>query len=78
MGKHDAIMLRANVPADEYYREQINILQKKLEALTLKVEMQAEYIEGLEESNKALSMKLDAAKEAFFKEAIKNIGGKHE
>lgn len=39
----------ANVPADAYYREQINTLQRKLEDLQTRNEMLEKYNEELEQ-----------------------------
>ena len=44
----------ANVPDDAYYREQINTLQKKLDELQTKSEIQADYIKDLEKTNLGL------------------------
>lgn len=44
----------ANVPDDAYYREQINTLQKKLDELQTKNEIQADYIIDLEKTNLGL------------------------
>ena len=50
MAKHDLKMV-ANVPGDEYYREQIRTLQRKLDDLQTRTEMQGEYIATLEKDN---------------------------
>ena len=47
MPKHDIKMV-ANVPGDEYYKEQIRTLQRKLDDLQTKTEMQEDYIRTLE------------------------------
>lgn len=49
----------ANVPDDAYYKEQINTLQRKLDELQTKTELQADYIESLEKSNLGLTRRVD-------------------
>ena len=43
--------LSYDVPGDAYYKEQIKTLQRKLDDLNTKTELQAEYISTLEEDN---------------------------
>ena len=55
----------ANVPADDYYREQINTLQKKLDAAQTEIEMKDEYIDGLEKANMALTKRVNHLRNAM-------------
>lgn len=55
----------ANVPADAYYKEQINTLQKKLDAAQTEIEMKDEYIDGLEKSNMALTKRVNHLRNAL-------------
>lgn len=46
--EEEVTKLVADVPADAYYKEQINTLQRKLDSLQTKYEMALNYIEHLE------------------------------
>ena len=60
--------LTADIPADAYYKEQINTLQKKLEALQTENELKSEYIADLEQNNRALTERV-----AHLREALANM-----
>lgn len=55
----------ANIPADAFYKEQINTLQKKLDAQQTENELKSEYIDGLEKANKALSERVNHLRDAL-------------
>ena len=54
-----ATRLSYDVPGDAYYKEQIKTLQRKLDDLNTRTDLQAEYIRDLEESNRNLMERVD-------------------
>ena len=57
--------LTADIPADAYYKEQINTLQKKLDSAQTENEMKDEYINDLEKQNMALIKRVNHLREAM-------------
>lgn len=58
MSESDVKMV-AQVPKDDYYREQIRVLHRKVDDLQIKTEAQSAYIETLERNNLELLDRVD-------------------
>ena len=64
MGKHDKEeTLVAQIAGDEYYRAQINTLQRKLEDLQTNYELALEYINKLEREKEGMAKRIEKLKD---------------
>lgn len=70
MGKHDVITMRADIPADGYYRDKIEQLEARLAKAAELAAFQTDRLGALSEENDALRVQLEKLKEAFIAQVI--------
>ena len=63
--EQEEIKFVADVPGDDFYKAQINTLQKKLDSAQIENEMKDEYINDLEKQNMALIERVNHLREAM-------------